>query len=336
MNDASSSAVAEIAPGDDSILPFQLDRAGMRGRVARLDRTLDEILGQHAYPAPVSALVAEAALLTALIGQAVKLRWRFSLQIRGDGPIRLIATDYFAPETDGAAARIRAYAGFDKDRLDEITETGTPISHMGRGVFGVTIDQGAGMTPYQGMTPLAGASLAACAETYFAQSEQLATRFAVEAALAASPGETPSWRGGGVMIQQLPTTGGVIPDAPSGEEGLMSADDVAGMGEREDDWARVVMLLETVETHELVGPHIAPETLLLRLFHEETPRVYQPQSAGFGCTCSAERVEAALSQYSAKDIAHMTTEDGRVTADCQFCGAAYVFDPSTLGFEATK
>jgi molecular chaperone Hsp33 len=30
----------------------------------------------------------------------------------------------------------------------------------------------------------------------------------------------------------------------------------------------------------------------------------------------------------------MTTPEGRVTADCQFCGAHYDFDPKTLGFEA--
>ena len=42
-----------------------------------------------------------------------------------------------------------------------------------------------------------------------------------------------------------------------------------------------------------------------------------------------------LSIYSAKDIAHMTTDEGIVTADCQFCGAHYEFDPNSLGFEAT-
>jgi molecular chaperone Hsp33 len=76
------------------------------------------------------------------------------------------------------------------------------------------------------------------------------------------------------------------------------------------------------------------EALLLRLFHEEMPRVYAPQAVAFGCSCSAERVERALAQYSAKDIATMTTDDGRVTADCQFCGAHYEFAPETLGFEA--
>jgi len=32
----------------------------------------------------------------------------------------------------------------------------------------------------------------------------------------------------------------------------------------------------------------------------------------------------------------MTTDEGIVTADCQFCGAHYEFDPTTLGFEAQE
>ncbi len=104
---------------DDTVLPFQLDRSDIRGRVARLDGVLEQVLKQHAYPPQIEALVAEATLLTALIGQSIKLRWKLSLQIRGNGPARLIATDYYGPTEDGQSARIRAYASFDKDRLDE-------------------------------------------------------------------------------------------------------------------------------------------------------------------------------------------------------------------------
>ena len=55
------------------------------------------------------------------------------------------------------------------------------------------------------------------------------------------------------------------------------------------------------------------------------------QGLAFGCSCSAEKVRNSLSIYSAKDIATMTTEAGIVTADCQFCGAHYEFDPTTRG-----
>ena len=109
--------LAEKIAWDDTVLPFQLDRSDIRGRVARLDGVLEEVLSQHDYPTKVEALVAEAAVLTALIGQTIKLRWKLSLQIRGEGAIRLIATDYFGPSDEGEPARIRAYASYDHNEV---------------------------------------------------------------------------------------------------------------------------------------------------------------------------------------------------------------------------
>ena len=201
---------------DDTVLPFQLDRSDIRGRVARLDGVLEQVLKQHAYPPQIEALVAEATLLTALIGQSIKLRWKLSLQIRGNGPARLIATDYYGPTEDGQSARIRAYASFDKDRLDEGV---APFSLIGQGYLAVLIDQGEGTVPYQGITPIAGGSLSACAETYFAQSEQLPTRFAVTFGRSQTPGTDLHWRAGGVMLQHMPKASPFIADGGATGEG---------------------------------------------------------------------------------------------------------------------
>jgi molecular chaperone Hsp33 len=323
------SLVSQIA-WDDTVLPFQLDRSDIRGRVARLDGTLDRILAQHAYPPPIEALVAEAALLTALIGQAIKLRWKLSLQIRGDGPARLIATDFFAPQEAGETARIRAYASFDRDGINTGSE---PFALIGSGYFAILIDQGRGMTPYQGITPLAGGSLSACAQTYFAQSEQLPTRFELAYGEGRLRGRGPSWRAGGVMLQHMPAASPEIAGGGSGAGGLLEPDDILG-GDEAENWVRANMLLDTVEETELVGPRVQPTDLLVRLFHEEQPRVFDAQPVDFGCTCSADRVRQSLSIYSAREIGTMTTDEGIVTADCQFCGAHYEFDPDTLGFEA--
>ncbi len=318
---------------DDSVLPFQLDGADVRGRVARLDGALNSILGQHSYPPAVEALVAEAVLLTALIGQAVKLRWKLSLQVRGKGPARLIATDYYGPADDGTPARIRAYASYDADR---IVPDGPAFDQIGEGYFAVMIDQGQGMTPYQGFTPIAGKSLADCAEAYFAQSEQLPTRFALSLGRSQAPGQPESWRAGGVMIQHMPKASPFAKgDGGSGEGGLLTASDLLD-GEDGESWARVNLLLDTVEELELIGPGLSPDRLLYRLFHDETPRIFPVQPVNFGCSCSEVKVRNSLSIYSAKDIRHMTTPEGTVTADCQFCGAHYVLDPATVGFDATK
>ncbi len=315
---------------DDTVLPFQLDKSDMRGRVARLDGVLSGVLKQHAYPPVVEALVAEMTLLTALIGQTVKLRWKLSLQVQSKGAVRMIATDYYGPENEGDAARIRAYASFDAEKLT----TGNPMDQIGEGYFAILIDQGEGTQPYQGITPLSGTSLSESAEAYFAQSEQLPTKFTLSYGRATEPGVAEHWRAGGIMLQHMPKASPfVATEGGTGEAGLLVAADLVS-GETEENWTRVNFHLDTVEDLELIGPTITPATLLTRLFHEENPRIFDAQRVEFGCSCSEEKVRQSLSIYSAKDIETMTTEAGTVTADCQFCGAHYVLDAKTVGFDA--
>ena len=290
---------------------------------------LETILGQHDYPAPVAALVAEAALITALIGQTIKLRWKLSLQIRGDGPVRLIATDYFGPAEEGQPARMRAYAGFDAAALP--AEVARPFDLLGKGVFAILIDQGPGTAPYQGVTPIAGASLADCAETYFAQSEQLPTRFALAMGEAVEPGGAAHWRGGGVLLQHMPKASPYARAEATGPDGLLAAEDLARRrrrrqlapggdaardrrGDRADRAAcrRRAAAAAALQRREPAGLHGAAGALRLHL------------RAGEGGALAGDLSRRATSPA-------MTTPEGKVTADCQFCGAHYEFDPSELG-----
>ncbi len=323
--------------GEDSVLPFQLDRLDMRGRVCRLDAAIDQILSQHAYPPSICGLVSEAALLTALIGQAMKLRGRFSLQARAEdgagAPVSLIATDYFAPKAHGAPARLRAYARFDPETTPERVEAAHEL--IGEGLFALTLDQGLGGAPYQGLAPLDPGGLSASAEAYFAQSEQVATRFKTASAAETGPDGAERWRAGGVMLQHLAPLGESAAASPEAAaagkyaseraQRLMTAADVAAMSEHAEEWARANILLDTAEETELLGPHVSSEGLLLRLFHEETPRVFPPQPLVFGCTCGREKVADVLRRYPEATLREMTTEAGDITADCQFCGARYRF-----------
>lgn len=324
---------------DDSVLPFQLDNADVRGRVVRLDNVLNNILKQHQYPLAVERLLVDAVLLTALMGEAIKVRWKLSLQVRGSGAIRLIATDYCAPDIEGEPALIRAYASFDAQAL---SAQGDPFSQIGDGYFAVMLDQGNDMMPYQGFTPLDGGSLAACAETYFAQSEQLPTRFILAHSNPLNPKNSDKtlWRGGAIMIQNLPRNG-----KEKEEDKKHHGEDVANkalleksdemQSHKDDNWQRVQFLLNTVTPDELVGPEVSPSDLLIRLFHEESPRVFDAQFVRFGCSCSEDKVRQTLSIYSQADIATMISENGMVTADCQFCSAHYEMAPQTLGFESS-
>jgi molecular chaperone Hsp33 len=261
------------------------------------------------------------------------VNWKLSLQVRGNGPARLIATDYYGPTEDGAPGRVRAYASYDKERIDE---NGPSFEQIGNGYFAILIDQGEGTKPSHGITPIAGGSLSKCAETYFAQSEQLPTRFELTFGRSTVKGGGESWRAGGMMLQHMPKASPFAKkDEASGDEGLLTASDLLDADE-EDNWNRANILLDSVEELEMIGPTVAPTELLVRLFHEEKPRVFEAQSVEFGCTCSPERVANSLSIYSAKDLSTMTTDDVTITADCQFCGAHYVMDPATVGKDAAK
>ena len=312
------------------VLPFQLERPNVRGRFTRLDSVIENILEQHNYPSIVEALITEATILTVLIGQMVKLNWRLSLQIRGDGPIRLIATDYYGPSEEGLPAQIRAYASYDKEKIDINSD---PFTQIGTGYFAVIINQGKNMSPYQGITPLSGGSLSSSAEAYFFQSEQIPTKFCIAYGTTQLPLEKLSLRAGGIMLQHMPNASPLIKQKPSPQsEDLLKEINPLDEGLKEN-WARVGILLDTIEDLELIGPSLSFEQVLYRLFHDEVIQTSNSQNVNFGCTCSEDKVRQSMSIYSTKDLKHMTKADGSLTADCQFCGAHYILDPTTLGFE---
>ena len=312
------------------VLPFQLERPNVRGRFTRLDSVIENILEQHNYPSIVEALITEATILTVLIGQMVKLNWRLSLQIRGDGPIRLIATDYYGPSEEGLPAQIRAYASYDKEKIDINSD---PFTQIGTGYFAVIINQGKNMSPYQGITPLSGGSLSSSAEAYFFQSEQIPTKFCIAYGTTQLPLEKLSLRAGGIMLQHMPNASPLIKQKPSPQSEDLSKEINPLDAGLKENWARVGILLDTIEDLELIGPSLSFEQVLYRLFHDEIIQISNSQNVNFGCTCSEDKVRQSMSIYSTKDLKHMTKADGSLTADCQFCGAHYILDPTTLGFE---
>ncbi len=324
---------------DDSAVSFILNK-NVRGRFIRLDESLNSILSQHKYPDSVCNLICEAVLLTVMIGQALKLRWKLSIQIRGSGPVKLIAVDYFSPKDVDSFANVRAYSKFDPNEID--TRSKTNFHLLGKGIFAVLIDQGSGTEPYQGITPLIGDSLSDCAETYFDQSEQLPTSFKIMVAQKDTVDRVKNWRSGGIMLQQLPkardfsqvSDNAVISPIDGHLKRTNSSQEVANNDL--ETWRLANILMNTVEEFELVEPYLKPSKVLNRLFHQEKLTIFEPQKLGFGCSCSVEKVIRTLSIYSSKDIKSMTTKEGKVTADCQFCGRHYVLNPSQLGFEAEK
>lgn len=308
--------------GDDSVVPFQVEGLDVRGRAVQLGPLLDTILGRHDYPQPVARLLAEAIVLTVLIGTSLKFEGKFVVQTKGDGPVDLLVADFSTPEN------LRAYARFDEEALAEAVAAGrtSPQELLGKGILAFTIDQGNFMQPYQGIVPLDGASLEDIAGVYFRQSEQIPTRVRLGVAELFDRDEEGrprrGWRAGGVIAQFLPDAPERMrhPDLHGGD-----GDDGAQTFAEDDTWSEARMLVDTIDADELTDPQIGVERLLFRLFHERGVRVYDPQAVYDRCSCSREKVKGVLKGFSDDDI-DASTEDGKITVTCEFCSTVYRYE----------
>lgn len=313
--------------GDDHVVPFQVEGLDVRGRTVQVGPLLNSILDRHAYPAPVAKLLAEAIVLTALIGTSLKFSGKLTLQTKGDGPVDLLVADFTAPSA------MRAYARFDEERLAAAVKSGqaSPEQLLGNGVLAFTIDQGMGMNPYQGIVALDGSTLEDIAGVYFRQSEQLPTRVRLGVAEFFDRDEEgkarKGLRAGGIIAQFLPQSADrlVVRDLHGGDG---DENDMDGNGV-DDAWDEAVSLLNTVDAGELTDPQVQSERLLYRLFHERGVRIYDAQGVCDQCNCSEEKLKGVLSGFTAEEI-NDCTDNGKVSVTCEFCSTTYQYDPAEL------
>jgi molecular chaperone Hsp33 len=287
------------APAADFVLPFDLPRLGCRGRLVRLDRVSTRALEAHAVPEAVGRIAAETGVLATLLGSALKLDGRLTIQTKSDGPVDLVAADYYGADTD-LAAGIRVFARLDAERFAQIKESGF-AALLGSGVLAITIEPARGGQTYQGIVALASEGMAASAEAYFLQSEQLPTAIRLAAAILFIPGApAPQWRAGGLMLQATP-------------DAKIDA----------DEWERLSLFLATLEDIELVDTELSAETLLWRLFHDDEVRVHPAEPLIFRCGCEAERIASVLRAYSSEEREGLADPDGVIRAKCEFCGTVH-------------
>src|SRR6266851_2126236 len=283
---------------DDLVQPFQIEATSLRGRLVRLGSVDDTIVTRHAYPDPVAALLGEAIAVAVILAGALKYEGVFTLQTKGDGPVRLMVADVTS------AGAVRGYAQYDAALLAKVTSPSVPRL-LGAGHIAFTVDQGEHTDRYQGIVELQGATLAECAHHYFRQSEQL--QAGIKTAIGRDPASG-AWRAGGIMLQRLPA------------HGL----DAFAREAQEDGWRRAMVLMSSSTAAELLAPALPARDLLFRLFHEDGVRVFDAHGLAARCRCSRERIERILRQLPADDNAEIA-KDEEIRVTCEFCNAHYAF-----------
>lgn len=179
----------------------------------------------------------------------------------------------------------------------EISQGLSLKDYLGNAQLAITIDPERG-NQYQGIVPLERETLSDCLVQYFEMSEQLDTHLMLGADKQGAYG---------LMLQKLP--------------GYREIED-------QDAWNRIVQLASTLTPEELLTTD--NETLLLRLFHEETVISYPAEVVQFNCSCSRERTAASIQSLGKEEALDILEHDKNIVVDCQFCAARYTFDRSEV------
>jgi len=281
----------------DTLRRFVFERYPFRGQLVHLGPAWTAMMEHHEYPAQVRDALGEAVVAAALLSSTLKYEGLLSLQLRGEGPMHLMLVEC----TDGLAMRAVA-------RFRDPPDTRDLRVLSGNGTLTVTVESGSAANRYQGVVPLAGATMGDCLRAYFEHSEQLPTRLWLRA-----DGESAS----GLLLQRLPVTARPVGVTESGAGGVAEE-------EIEDAWRRVQLVAGTVTPDELA--RLEDRELLRRLFAEDDVRLFQSAPVFFRCRCSRERVANMLRALGREEVDAVLAEFGQVEVRCEFCSRAYRFD----------
>ncbi|QQN75673.1 Hsp33 family molecular chaperone HslO [Croceicoccus sp. YJ47] len=285
----------------DSLVAFSIPDRDARGRCVRMGPVLDTILSAHDYPLPIRHLLAEALILTALMGSLLKGEGgQLTMQAQSaSGLIDLLVCDY----RDGA---VRGYVKYDAERLAAHGSNTALRDLFGKDAhLAMTFDLAEKKQRYQGIVPLDGTDLAQACESYFRQSEQVPTIMRVAVRF-----DGTHCIAGGLLIQHL----------PQGEEGR----ERLHVKMDHPDWEHIAVMGGSVRHSELVDPSLTIEQILWRLFHEESEIRIEPMPALMrGCRCTAEHYIDVLSRFPQAERVEMRADDGLVHVDCAFCSKVF-------------
>ena len=284
----------------DRLIAFTLPDRDGRGRAVRLGPVLEEILAAHDYPPAIKYLLAEALVLTALMGGLLKSEGsQLTMQAQSqDAIVELLVCDFL----DGA---LRGYVKHDAARIDELGVDPSLPTMFGKGALTLTFDFAQTGQRYQGVVPLEGHSLAAAVEHYFARSEQVPTLIRTAVQL-----DRQGAVGGGLLVQHFPRS-------EDGGERLH-------VRESGEDWQHIEAIAGSIQADELVDVTLALHDIVWRLFHEEREIRSQPTiELARGCRCSTEHFEQVLARFPKKDRRDMRDENGVILVDCAFCSRSF-------------
>ena len=280
-----------------------------RIQAVRLESAWQTGLAHQPYPDCIRSLLGELTAAAVLLATNIKFQGSVVLQLQGDGPVSLIVVECTSELTFRATVNLR-----DPDLVPAEGNLQSLLNANGSGRFTVLLDPGrdSDMAPYQGIVPMEGDSVAQVLEAYMRNSEQLDTRMWL-----AADGR----RASGLLLQRLPDAGGIATDDGRSTTGTAQGADAAA---RVESWNRIIHLASTVTSAELLETDI--DTIIRRLFWQESLMELESRSLCWYCPCSRSRVGNMLRMLGREEIESLLEEREKVSVSCNFFGKPYEFD----------
>ncbi|QTL39943.1 Hsp33 family molecular chaperone HslO [Xenorhabdus budapestensis] len=274
----------------DQLHRFLFESHSVRGELVSVSETYQRMLENHHFPQPVQQLLGELLVATSLLTATLKFNGDITVQIQGDGPVKLAVIN------GNNRQQMRGTARIDGD----VSAASRLRDMVGNGYMVITVTPTEGER-YQGVVALEGETLAECLDAYFKQSEQLPTRLFIRTGM-----QDGKMAAGGMLLQ-------ILPDAQAGSDDILD---------------HLVQLTATIKGEELFTLDV--KEILHRLYHEEDVTLYEPQQVEFRCTCSHQRCADTLVTLPEADLQDILYQDGKIDMECEFCGMHYIFEEIAL------
>jgi molecular chaperone Hsp33 len=269
----------------NEVQTFVLEDSGIRGALVRLEETWRQVVAAHDYPPAVRMLLGEGVVSTLLLATGLKATPSVSLQLQGEGALKLLLIQC----TDGQ--RVRGMATHNP------AAGAGPL--LGSGRLVVNLDTGKPNGFFQGIVPLTSTKLEECLESYFVQSEQLATRLFLR---------SDERRVAGLLLQVLPGHGEDLPA---------------------DAFETAAACAATASVEELTT--MAAADLLPKLFAGQSIRLFAARRVEHDCRCTPERLAGVVRMLGPDEVKTLLAEQGHVELKCEFCNRAFRYDDVQVG-----
>lgn len=286
---------AAATPSDDVVLRALTDEGSLRAVVVGLGDAASRPIALHARTDREAAALGELLAAAALVRETVAPGLRIQMTLRGERGGHMVADSF----PDGLVRGFIARPG-DGEADAEVVFGSSSVLQVSRQLPDGRLHQS--VVPVEEAGAGGRSAVAAAVEAYLQSSEQIAAASDVAAFHAPQGAREGAWRVRARLVQVMPGADREVVARATERLAALAAPDHGSV--------------------ELDAP---PAHVVSALLGDEPHTVVSVEAAHHGCTCSEDKVLAALATLGRADIQSIVEGGEDVELSCDYCKTAYRF-----------